>query len=66
VPSLANNFRFRIVGLYAETQLSREEFDLMFRNHMRMYEEARRKYGAEAAFPHTYEKISVLGRKPLN
>jgi len=57
---------FRFVALYAETQLTKEHFETMLANPITNYERVRKKYGADLAFPHTYEKISVLGRKPLN
>ena len=50
------------VGLYADTNLSRDQFDTMFKTYSGGYEEARRKYGCEGAFPHVYEKISKIGR----
>jgi len=51
------------VALYAETQLTREEFDEMFDFNLRNYYVQREKYNCEGAFPHVYEKISKLGRK---
>jgi hypothetical protein len=54
------------VALYAETQLTREEFNEMLAFPLRNYARVRKEFGAEAAFPHIYEKISLLGRKPLN
>ena len=50
------------VGLYAETLMDREAFDEMYRTFNPRYDEIRKKYGCEEAFPHVYEKISRLGR----
>ena len=41
--------------LYADTFMTREEFDEMF--DLTLYDRVRRAYGAEGAFPHLYEKI---------
>ena len=52
-----------IIGLYADTYLSREQFDGMYYNWSRLYESERKKDPLTAkAFPHVYEKISSLGR----
>ena len=51
------------VALYAETQLSRDEFDEMLKHSLRTYEKLRKELKCEGAFPHVYEKISKLGRK---
>ena len=53
------------VGLYAETHLTREEYDRMFHKIRFFYDRARKKYNCEKAFPHVYEKISRLGRAPM-
>ncbi len=53
------------VALYAETQLSREEFDEMLAFPLRNYDKLRKELDCEDAFPHIYEKISRMGRKPL-
>ena len=50
------------VALYAETQLTREDFDHMFRFSMKHYETVRKRLNCARAFPHVYEKISKLGR----
>ena len=50
------------VGLYGETQLTREEFYQMFRPNIDQYDVIRKRYDCEKAFPHVYEKISKLGR----
>lgn len=50
------------VALYAETQLTRKDFDEMFEFNLRNYDKMRKRYGCEKAFPHVYEKISKLGR----
>lgn len=41
--------------LYADTFMTREEFAEMF--DLTLYEKVRKQYGAEAAFPHLYDKI---------
>ena len=51
-----------LVALYAETQLTREEFDAMGKTVFRNYEQVRKKFDCEKAFPHIYEKVSHLGR----
>ena len=51
------------VALYAETQLTRAEFDKMFEFNLRNYYALRKRFDVEKAFPHVYEKISKLGRK---
>ena len=54
------------VGLYADTYLTREQFDAMFHNFSKLYEEVRRSNPLTLkAFPHVYEKISTLGRTNL-
>ncbi len=53
------------MALYAETQLSREDFDEMLAFPLRNYDRIRKELGCEDAFPHIYDKISKLGRKPL-
>ena len=50
------------VALYAETQLTREDFDEMFEFNLRNYVALRKRMRCEKAFPHVYEKISKLGR----
>eukprot|EP00924_Labyrinthula_sp_SR-Ha-C_P013583 augustus_masked-scaffold_5-processed-gene-7.48-mRNA-1 protein AED:0.41 eAED:0.43 QI:0/-1/0/1/-1/1/1/0/488 len=42
--------------LYADTFMSREEFEDMF--DLTLYEEVRKKYNAEGSFPHLYDKTS--------
>ena len=51
-------------ALYAETQLTEEEFWEMFNCQGRLdqYEQLRKEYKCEKAFPKVYEKISKLGR----
>lgn len=51
------------VAPYAETQLTREEFNEMFGFGLKTYHRLRREMDCEKAFPHVYEKISKLGRK---
>ena len=51
------------VALYAETQLTRDDFDRMFEFNLRNYYNLRKRLGCDEAFPHVYEKISKLGRK---
>ncbi|XP_059096258.1 delta(24)-sterol reductase-like [Tigriopus californicus] len=51
------------VFLYAETDLSREQFDKMYKTYSYKYEEVRRKYECERAFPHVFNKISKVGRQ---
>lgn len=41
--------------LYADIFMTREEFEEMF--DLRLYEDVRRKYHAENAFPHLYDKV---------
>lgn len=41
--------------LYADIFMTREEFEEMF--DLRLYEVVRKKYGAEGAFPHLYDKV---------
>ena len=50
------------VALYGETELSIEEFYLMFEDAKNNYDRIRKKYDCENAFPHVYTKISKLGR----
>ena len=50
------------VALYAETFLTKEEFLKMFHPSMQYYDEMRKEYGGENAFPHVYEKISSNAR----
>ena len=50
-------------ALYAETQLTFEEFYEMFGFNLRNYDKLRKELDCEKAFPHVYEKISKLGRK---
>ncbi|XP_019613547.1 PREDICTED: delta(24)-sterol reductase-like [Branchiostoma belcheri] len=41
--------------LYADIFMTREEFEEMF--DLSLYEKVRKKYGAEGAFPHLYDKV---------
>ncbi|KAG7301159.1 hypothetical protein JYU34_014007 [Plutella xylostella] len=41
--------------LYADIFMTKEEFEVMF--DLSLYEEVRKKYGAEGAFPHLYDKV---------
>jgi len=50
------------VALYGETELSIEEFYLMFEDAKNNYDRVRKQYDCENAFPHVYTKISKLGR----
>lgn len=43
--------------LYADTFMTREEFERMF--DLTAYEQVRRKYSAEGAFPHLHDKVSL-------
>lgn len=54
-----------LVALYAETQLTFEEYKTMFREFLEKYDKAREMYKCERAFPHVYEKISKLGRSSV-
>ena len=53
-----------LAALYAETQLTEEEYREMFncQGLVDLYERLRRAYKCEDAFPTVYEKISKLGR----
>jgi len=51
-----------LVALYAETELTLEDFTKMFGPYLKHYDLARIKYKCQNAFPHVYEKISKLGR----
>ena len=53
-----------IVALYAESQLTEEEFHQMFNSFglIENYYKLRRKLGCENAFPTIYQKVSKLGR----
>ncbi|KAJ8939646.1 hypothetical protein NQ314_011066 [Rhamnusium bicolor] len=42
--------------LYADIFMNREEFEEMF--DLSLYEQVRKKYGAEGAFPHLYDKVT--------
>lgn len=51
-------------AVYAETQLSYDEFYEMFGFNLRHYDKLRKSLvDCEKAFPHVYEKISSLGRR---
>jgi len=50
------------VALYAETQLTRDDFLEMFEFNLRNYDKVRAKYDCEDAFPHIYDKISKAAR----
>ena len=51
------------MALYADTYLSREQFDKMYVTFSKLYEQERKRNPlTEKAFPHVYEKISLLGR----
>ena len=50
------------VALYAETQLTFEEFNEMFAENFKTYTHLRKEMDCEKAFPHVYEKVSKLGR----
>ena len=52
---------YRIQGLYADVYLTKEEFGRMF--DVRYYNEVRKKYNCEAAFPHVYDKVSSACRR---
>ena len=54
------------VALYAETFLTKEEFTKMFYVQLQYYDELRRKYGLEGAFPQSYDKISSSAREDIN
>jgi len=41
--------------LYADIFMTREEFEKMF--DLTLYEQVRKKYFAEGAFPHLYDKV---------
>ncbi|CAB4056693.1 DHCR24 [Lepeophtheirus salmonis] len=53
-----------LVALYAETQLTYEEFHTMFAKTMENYYKLRKRYNFDDAFPTVYEKVSKLGRSP--
>lgn len=44
--------------LYADTFMTREEFERMF--DLTAYKQVRQKYKAEGAFPHLHDKVSLL------
>jgi len=50
-------------ALYAETKMTFEEFSQMFGCTLGVYDQVRKKYHSEKAFPHVYHKISGQGRK---
>lgn len=56
---LISTFSFTDVGgfsfLYADIFMTREEFEEMF--DLTLYEKVRKKYSAEGAFPHLYDKV---------
>ena len=51
------------VALYAETFLTRAEFTKMFDVQLKYYDELRKEYGLEGAFPKSYDKISTTARE---
>jgi delta24-sterol reductase len=55
--------RAGFVALYAETELSLDDFNEMLSANTDVYNKLRKELNCEAAFPHVYEKISKLGRK---
>ena len=57
----ANGFIF----MYADTRISREQFNTMYATYSSGYEAVRKAYNCEEAFPHVYEKISKLGRTDI-
>ena len=54
------------VALYAETFLTKKEFIKMFEVPLKYYDELRKKYECDGAFPHSYDKISSNAREDLN
>jgi delta24-sterol reductase len=50
------------VALYAENELTKEDFEQMFEFNLKNYYKMRKKFNCDGAFPHVYEKISKLGR----
>ena len=50
------------VAMYAETLLTREDLYEMFCFYLANYDEMRKKYNCEKAFPHMYDKISSAAR----
>lgn len=55
-----------LVALYAESQLTFEEYKQMFAPHLVFYDKMRKKYHCDGAFCHTYDKISKNGRTSMN
>ena len=51
------------VALYAETFLTKTEFTKMFYVQLKYYDELRKKYGLNEAFPESYDKISCAARE---
>ena len=51
------------VALYAETFLTKTEFTKMFYVQLKYYDELRKKYGLDEAFPESYDKISSAARE---
>jgi delta24-sterol reductase len=47
-------------ALYADTYMTRDEFYQMFDHNL--YNQLRKKYGCEKAFPEVYDKISKEAR----
>ena len=54
------------VALYAETLLTKGEFEKMFHEYMLYEDEIRKEYGLNGAFPERYEKISRSARGDSN
>lgn len=60
-PTLSSTRR-GFIFLYADTGLSRDQFDRMYATYNAKYEEVRERFACRGAFPHVYEKISRMGR----
>ena len=54
------------VALYAETFLTKPEFNEMFDVSLKYYDELRETYGLVGSFPQSYDKISSVSRDDIN
>ena len=52
-------------ALYAETRMTRQEFNQMFAPTLKVYEKVRKELNCEKAFPHVYDKVSSKARNEL-
>ena len=51
--------------MYADTRITRSQFNTMYATYSAKYEAVRKEFDCESAFPHVYEKISKLGRTDI-